>query len=257
MLDTLLLRLFPLWWIGSLWQHSQGDRAPDVMGGMLVVVLVLFALGWALGAVANGRPRPPEEAPQRIQDTHSNGFEAWSEPPAGGLAPPAWLRAVVMTLGRRSVGNGWTALVGLVLFFAACALLWILAYRSEASWIGIHPALANRSVRDALEIGAAMVVTLFVLRQWAVQQRQRLEPVEVTPASPGSEWMGFGLLSVLVVGLVLIPTLTFGWPAWIIALPVPALAVFAVVPEWRKALLDAVFGKRVEPEAARSSAPGA
>lgn len=241
LLDTLLLRLVPLWWIGSLWERRQTDLSANVMASLLAITLLLFAGAWALGAIANRRPEGVGEQARGIG--RANGFEAWAEPPSGGLNPPSWLRAVVMVLSRNPAPHPLMGLVSFTLFFTAAGLLWTLSYRPDSSWI-VREGFADGSTGDALWLASAGVVVIFVLRQWAVQQRGRLVPEEPLPSSSGSEWMGFGLLSIFVLGMVLVPSATFGWPRWIMVIPVIALAAIALFPRLRRGVLDIVFGKQ-------------
>lgn len=252
LLDRLFLRVFPLWWVGSLWEERLGDQAPDFMGSMLFAVLLVFAIGWALGALANRRPPSTGRAFGRIQDPPSNGFGAWSELPAGGLNPPSWLRVAVVTLGGRPPPNPWMALVEVSLFLAACVLLWPLAHRPADFWVDVHPTLADGSVRDGLWLGAVVVVVLMVLRHWATEQCARLEPERETRDPITSEWFGFGLSSVVLVWMTLFAIGIFEWPIWIAAIVVLALVIVAFLPKWRTGLAEMLFGKRAEADNPRS-----
>ena len=256
-LDRLFLRVFPLWWIGSLWEKRQPDQYSGAMLPVLFSVFALFAIAWGLGVVANSRPLLREGPLPWLQVTPPSGFGAWSEPPAGGLRPPSFLRRVVIILGHRSTGPIWTPLVGLAAFVSAGILLSALAYNPEAFWADLHPALSNSSARDALWTGTTAVVVLMVLRHWASEQLDRLEPPEDRRGLPEPDWVPFSAFSMLVLMMVALLCISFRWPFWIVATPFLPLAVVAFVPEWRKTLLDTWFGKRVDSEEPRSKEPSA
>ena len=250
MLDRLLLRSMPLWPLGSFWDERHAEYGSGIMTSILFALLGLFGIAWILGAVANSRPRPREEASGRPRESHSNGFEAWSEQPAGGLRPPAFLRWIVMSLGSRRDRPEWAFLIDFVGFLSAFVLLWALANLSDTFWSDLHPALANASVQGSLWVGATVLIVFVVLRQWAGEQRDRLEPADLR-GLPRSEWVPFFTLSVLAVAITAMIGFTFQWPSWSAAVPLVPLAVIGLVPGWRSAFNDVMFGKPVEPTARR------
>lgn len=252
MLDRLVVRLSPLWAVLSLWEGRRGDQSPDLIGALLLILLVLLALGWALGAMANRRPRPPGRALERLQKAPSNGFEAWTEPPADGLRPPTLLRWLVMTLGSRRSRASWTLLISVASFLSAFGLLIALAHAPEAFWANLHPVLSDLSVRDALWIGATAILVLQMLRQWADEQRDRLEPGEVLHGQPRSDWVPLGAIFMITVAVSVFASFTFRWPISIMAVPILPLAVIACVPAWRGALVDVWFGKPVDDDVRQS-----
>lgn len=252
MLDRLALQLFPLFGVLSLWEERLGNQSLSLIGSLLLVVLVLFAVGWALGAMANRRPRPREGALERLQKAPSNGFEAWAEPPAGGLRPPTILRWLVMTIGGRRGQASWTALISVAFFLSAFGLLIALAHASETFWANLPPMLSKSSVRDALWIGATASLVFQMLRQWANEQRDRLEPAEAVHGQSQSDWVPFGVIFMLAVAMSVFASFMFRWPIAIMAVPILPLAVVACVPEWRGALVDAWFGKRVDGDVRQS-----
>jgi hypothetical protein len=254
MLDRLLLRSIPLWPVGSFWDARHPEYGSAIMTSILFAMLGLFGIAWILGAIANSRPRLPKEASGRSRESHSNGFEAWSEEPIGGLRPPAFLRWIVMRLGSRRDRPEWAFLIEFVGFLSAFVLLWALAKLSDTFWSNLHPALANASVQGSLWIGATVLIVLVVLRQWAAEQRNRLEPPAELRGLPRSEWAPFFMLSVLAVTITAMIGFTFQWPSWSAAVPLIPLAVVGLVPPWRRAFHDVMFGKPVEPVPRR---PGA
>ena len=256
-LDRLFLRVFPLWWIGSLWEKRQPDQYFGVMLPLMFSVFALFAVAWGLGAVANRRPLLRKGPRPWLQGTPENGFEAWSKPPAGGLRPPSSLRRMVMVFGHRPNREIWLPLAEVAIFLSAIVVLWALAYGS-VPWANLHPASSNSSVRDALWIGTTAVLVLMVLRHWAIEQRDRLEPPEERPNLPKSDWVPFGLFSMFLVMMAALACISFRWPLWIAAAPLLPLGVVAFVPKWRGPLLDAWFGKRAvsqEPRPDETAAP--
>ncbi len=96
-----------------------------------------------------------------------------------------------------------------------------------------------------------MVLVLMVLRHWAIEQRDRLEPPEERLNLSKSDWAPFGLFSMFLVMMAALACISFRWPLWIAAAPLLPLGVVAFVPEWRGPLLDAWFGKPVEPATRR------
>ena len=251
MLDRLVVRSIPLWPVGSFWDERHAEYGSGIMTSILFALLGLFGIAWILGAFANSRPRHPNEASRRSRESHSNGFEAWSEQPIGGLRPPAFLRWIVMSLGSRRDRPEWAFLIEFVGFLSAFALLWALANLSDTFWSDLHPALANASVQGSLWIGATVLIVLVVLRQWAGEQRDRLEPPADLRGLPRSEWVPFLMLSVLAVTITAMIGFTFQWPSWSAAVPLILLAVVGLVPGWRRAVNDVMFGKPVEPAARR------
>lgn len=250
-LDKLVLRTFPLWPVGSFWDERNDGSGSGIVAWMLLVMLGLFGIGWVLGAVANRRPRPTQGPLDRLQQGHSNGFEAWSEEPAGGLHPPAPLRWLVMGLGSRRDRPEWTFLIEFMGFMLAFALLWALANLSDSFWSGLHPMLSNALVRDTLWIGATAFIVFVALRLWAGEQRDRLEPPPDPRSLPRSDWATFLIFSVFAVGMTAMVGFSLEWPRWSAAIPLLPLVVVACVPRWRHAFNDAVFGKQTEPAARR------
>lgn len=247
MLDKLLLRSIPFWWIASLWEERQPDAEPWLMASILFTLFVLFVLAWAVGTVANRGPLPYRGALAKVGRPPSNGFEAWSEPPVGGLRPPAFLRWIVLKLGRRNDPANWSLLIGFAVFAAALILLTALAHGSETFWAGFHPAFSDPSVRNALWIGATAVPVLMVLRQWASEQCDRLESPG-RKARPPSGWVRLCGFSMFIALMTVLGYLIFQWPIWSVAVPIVPLIIVTVVPPWRRAFMDAWFGDAAEPD---------
>lgn len=247
MLDRLLLRSVPLWPVGSFWDERNTGYGSGIMASVLFVLLGLFGTAWILGALANRRPQRMGGASRRQRESHSNGFEAWSEEPAGGLRPPAFLRWIVMRLGKRPDRPTWAFLTDFLGFLMAFILLWSLANLSEAFWTGLHPALANAAVQDTFWVGATVLLVFVVLRLWAGEQRDRLEPPAPLQGLPGSDWVAFLTLSILAVAITAMIGFHLEWPGWTAAIPLVPLAVVGLVPRWRRAFNDGAFGKQTEP----------
>lgn len=228
MLDKLLLRLFSLWWLVVLWQSQMTNDFFRVVGALFLAWLVVFGLAWLLGAIANrtdGADSPP------------NGFAAWSHPPEKGLRPPQPLRAIVLTLGRN--GPKWLAPFTFAIFLASVALLWTLSSESAFFWPRIHPALADLSNRQLVSLGLSVLILLWSLRMWAVEQRERLVPT--VPKKPGPAWVEeIGLfVVVLIIGAGL--ALFLGAPLWLTVIVAIVVGLTGMI--WRTPLLNALFGK--------------
>ena len=247
MLDRLLLRYLVLWPVGSFWDERNSEYGSGIMATVLFALLGLFGIAWILGALANRRPQRTEGAYRRLQESHSNGFEAWSEEPAGGLRPPSFLRWIVMSLGNRWDRPTWAFLTEFLGFIAAFVLLWSLANLSDAFWADLHPALANAAGQDILWISATVLLVFVVFRLWAGEQRDRIAPPAEPRGLPQPDWVPFLILSVLAVASTAMIGFHLEWARWTAVVPLVPLAVVGLVPRWRRAFNDGAFGKQTEP----------
>ena len=225
------------------------------MGLVLLAMLLIFAGAWVLGALANHRPRPrPRPLPGTFDypdDNEPSGFSAWTEPPAGGLRPPAIVRWVVgvLSAGARLPGLN---LICFGLGLAGIGLVAALAYKPDAFWATLHPDLADASARNILWLGGAAAVLLMLLRMWATEQRDRLEPTaDPQPVGPG--W-GYAFLAMLLLGGGAFAVM-MGLPLWLVIAVALVLCVIAVVGRWRESTLDWTFGKRAEQRPPRVAGP--
>lgn len=244
MLDSLLSRLVGLLWIGSIWQSQMQSDGMEVMATILIATGVIFALAWMLGALANRRPSPRKGPLQRLHQPPANGFEAWSELPAGGLRPPKLVRAAIMMLGtRKSRFSGWVRLMSFCAFLLAIGLIWALPNRPPSFWAGIHPWLSDTSVHDRLWAACAGLVVFLTIQSWATEQRARLEPTPI-PMPPVSDWVSFAWVAISVFALCLAATTLLNLPFWIALALTIVLSLTALAPPWRNEFLDAIFGKR-------------
>lgn len=251
MLDRLLLRLFVLLPVASFWDERNTGYGSGIMASVLFALLGLFGIAWILGALAIRRPQRTQGASRRPRESYSNGFEAWSDEPTGGLRPPSFLRWIVMRLGNRWDRPIWAFLTDFLGFLLAFVLLWSLANLSDAFWTDLHPALADAAVQDTLWIGATVVIVFAVLRLWAGEQRDRIEPPAEPRGPPGPDWVSFLVLSVLAVTITAMIGFHLQWARWTAVVPLVPLAVVGLVPRWRRAFNDGAFGKQAEPAARR------
>ncbi len=215
------------------------------MMSLLFALLGMYLTAWVLGVVANHRVRLKGPL-GGLHVPSLDGLAAWSELPSGGLDPPRRLRAVVMALGRRSPLRPWSSWVFLTVCSTAFLLLFALAYRPAESLSQLHPRLAEESVRDLLWIGSTAVVALFVLRLWAIEQADRLEPEKHKLCLPTSGWANVALPAAFLLWMTLLAILAFGWPIWVGGIPFVALVVGALNPAWRTRVMEIIFGKRAE-----------
>lgn len=243
LLDQLLLRLIPLWWFGLLWdsRNQVGDR---VTGLTLLAILVVFALAWALGALANRRPRQHARAGtfDHLHESGPNGFSAWSELPAEGLRPSWVVRRIVVVL------SAWarSPIINLIVLgggLLGVGLVVALAFKPDAFWAGLHPDLAEASARDPLWLIGAAALLLMQLRMWATDQRERLEPT-AAPQPAASHWAYAVFAMFLLAGGAF--AVMMGLPLWIVVASALGLCVIALVRRWRERALDWTFGKRSE-----------
>ena len=255
-LDKLVLRLCSMWWLAMMWESSRPDDDGLIFASSIfAALLVLFAIAWMIGAVANLRPQQRKGRLQRLETPPSNGFEAWLEPPEGGLRPPPWLRKLVIRLGRPRTFGDRTMMARLALFLPVFVGMTVLAYGSETLRAKIHPSLANGLTRDALLLGAMVAFALMLLRSWAVEQCDRLEGTPPRRPPPQSDLVRYGGLCLFMLMLALVFYLTLGLPLWIIAVLVLTLVVIAFIPTWRKWVCDLSSGKPDELEAKPADKP--
>lgn len=246
LLDRLVLRTHLLFGATALWSLATSDPEALMALWFLPALLILTALAWLIGAIANRRPRPhtPYDS---LHSQPSNGFEAWKELPEGGLRPPRIMRRVVagLAVGRASP---WPDLLGIVLWLGAFAALFGLAHAPDADWSNIHPALSDPTIRVRLADACLALIALGILRQWAVEQSNRLDPRSETATPPA--WVGWVVAFLLLAFALSWAALFFHLPSWSgVAATVAVLAVAAVLPSARDRLLDVLFGKRQDPVA--------
>ncbi len=240
MLDKLVMRLFPLLWISSAWERLS---SPEYGAGTLVLLLGVAGL-WLmyslLEAAADQSPKPRQRSPyDPVYEYPSNSFSEWDQRPKDVLRPPALIRSLVMTLGVR--GRSWITVIEGLMFVGAIALTWMLAYKSQTFWSGVHQGLAQQAQREQLFLAAAVTLTGLIIRMWAVEQRQRLSP-SPPPGLPvfGSILVGAALAAFL--GMLLSELFGFGLlPGVVGGL---GLLAAAFLPPWREKVLEFLFGKR-------------
>ncbi|MDP2765716.1 MAG: hypothetical protein Q8O54_12870 [Brevundimonas sp.] len=240
MLDKLVARLVPLLWISFLWERLSPSESGTASLILIFGVLGLLALHWVLGTIADQPPKPRQRtAYDHVHDHPTSAFAAWDQPPEEGLRPPALIRSLVMTLGVRV--PSWFSVIEGLMFICGITLAWMLAYKSEAFWSGVHQALAQQALREQLFLTAAVAVTGLLIRLWAVEQRQRLSSAP-PPGLPvlGSTLLGaafaafLGMLLSDLFGFGLLPGLIGG----------PSLLAVALLPPWRTKMLEILFGRR-------------
>lgn len=251
MLDKLVAKLIPLLWIWLIWDQMQPERGVVFPLAAAVAGLGLVIGAWGLGALANRRPRPARPGPyDRLHETPPNGFAAWDEPPEGGLRPAPVMRRLVAVLGARSRGD-WSVFAGFLLFFALGAAVWTLGRSSAGFWASVHPTLVETAARADLVAVAGGLLAVVMVRHWATEQRERLDP---SPARPDSSLFAFILTGLCGVGMLAVLASLFDLPPWWGMVAGLALAVLAFVPPWRGRVADALFGKRDDPASSRDAA---
>ncbi|MDP2116278.1 MAG: hypothetical protein Q8J71_02650 [Brevundimonas sp.] len=240
MLDKLAVRLVPLLWVSFLWEQLAPSESGTVSLILIFGVLGLLALHWVLGTIADQPPKPRRrKAYDHVHEHPPSAFAAWDQPPEDGLRPPALIRSLVMALGVR--GPSWFSVIEGLMLICAMTLAWMLAYKSETFWSGVHQALAQQSLREQLFLTAAVTVTGLSIRLWAVEQRQRLSP----SPPPGLPVLGSILLGAAFAGsLGMLLSHLFGVGLLPGAIGGPSLLAIALLPPWRAKVLDFLFGKR-------------
>jgi len=240
MLDRLVVQLLPLLWMSSMW-----DELSPSESGAGSLILILGALGllmlhWLLGAIADEPPGPRRRTPyDSLQKHPDSSIGAWDQQPADGLRPPALIRSLIMLLGVR--GRSWISLIEVLLFFAAFALAWMLARKSETFWSGVHQVLAQQGLREQIFLAASAAVTVLSIRFWAVEQRQRLSSSpRPDPPAFGSVLVGIAFTAFL--GMMLSDLFGFGLLPGLVG--GPGLLAIALLPPWREKVLEFLFGKR-------------
>jgi hypothetical protein len=240
MLDKLVARLFPLLWVFTFWDRL---AASDSWTGFMILIfalLGLFALYWVIGAIADEPPRPRRRRPfDQLHERPVDGFSAWEKLPPEDLRPPALIRCLVMTLGVR--GPRWMSVIEVLALPCALGLTWMLAYKSGTYWTGVHQALAQQTVREQVFLATAVVLTVLILRGWAVEQRQRISP----SPQPGLPVLGsilVGIAFTAILGMIVSELFGFGLLPGMIG--GPGLLAVALLPPWRDKVLEFLFGKR-------------
>lgn len=174
LLGSLLVQLF--WPCAWLFWFILDELAPEgtdprVVLTLLVVLPAGLFLIWLVGALANRR-RSPGGPLERLHVDHANGFEAWQEPPEGGLRPPRVIRSIVTALGAPPERKG--SLTEFLLAMTLLGLAFSLAAVGPDFWARIHPELGSVALRRILALSCAALVTLLTVRTWATNQRRLL-----------------------------------------------------------------------------------
>lgn len=175
MLGSLLVRLL---WPGGWLVWLVFDRlSPNGLDYAIAVPLIVLAasglfLIWLLGTFANRRPRSALSL-ERVQKEPANGFEAWSELPAGGLRPPPLMRWIVTAIGASPERRpSW---IGFALVMASLALAFAFAVAGSEFWERVHPALGDPSSRLVPALAFAAIFIGGLIHSWASDQRKLLE----------------------------------------------------------------------------------
>lgn len=242
MLDRLAAKSVPLIWLFTLWERLSPSNSGAMTFALLVGVLVLIFLFWVLGVLAEASPKPRQRSPyDQLHDSPRSGFGVWDQPPEGGLRPPAAVRRLVMTFGRRD--SDWLTVVELLIFIGALALAWVLSRDPAAYQANVPSWLAERSSpQEAFLVASAAVATLSI-RSWAVEQRDRLVHSARAPSHivavvflfAFAAFMGMILGDLFGSGLLLGPAIGVG------------LVALAFLSPWRDHVMDALFGKQTQP----------
>jgi len=236
MLDRLVVRLFPLLWIWSMWDRMAPSKSGTASLMLILGIFALLALHWVLGALADEPLKPRRGNPY---DAHApRAPSAWDKQPEGGVRPPAFIRAFVMAFGAG--GRGWISIIEGLVFAGAFTLTWMLAHNSEAFWSDLHQGLAEQVSRERLFLAVSVILIALLIRGWAVEQRERLSPSADRVPVIGSILLGVVFATLL--GMWLSDLLGFGLLPGVIG-GVGVLAI-AVGPPWREKVLEFLFGKR-------------
>lgn len=135
----------------------------------LLAALAATVIAWLLGIFANRLPRPASTPFERLQRSQRSGFDAWSDPPKAGLAPPRFLRRLVAFLSGANHWLFWPAFIGWIsgmiglLVIKWASIDWL---SSDGLWLG----------RQADSIFWAVIVLGVVLAflAWGNSAHQRL-----------------------------------------------------------------------------------
>ncbi len=173
LLGSLLVQL--LWPCAWLFWFVLDELAPEGTDPRVVLMaLAILPAGvflfWLIGALANRRS--PGGALERLHVDHANGFEAWQEPPEGGLRPPRVMSSIVTALGASPDRKG--SLAEFLLAMTLLGLAFALAAIGPDFWARIHPDLGSSSLRRILALSCAALLTLLTVRTWATNQRRLL-----------------------------------------------------------------------------------
>ena len=239
MLDRLVVRLFPLLWVWSMWDRMAPSGS---WAGFWVLLGIggLWLLYSLLEAVADQSPKPRQRTPyDPVHIYPSNSPPAGDQTPKDSPRPPAPIRAFVMAVGRG--GRGWISIVEGLMLLGGFTLTWMLAYKSPAFWSDLHQGLAEQASRERLFLAASVILFALVIRGWAVEQRQRISP-SPPPGLPllGSILLGVALTAML--GMIVSELFGFGLLPGVIG--GPGLLAIALLPPWRTKVLEFLFGKR-------------
>jgi hypothetical protein len=238
MLDRLVVRLFPLLWVWSMWDRMAPSGS---WAGFWVLLGIggLWLLYSLLEAVADQSPKPRQRTPyDPVHIYPSKSPPAGDQTPKDSPRPPAPIRAFVMAVGRG--GRSWISIVEVLMLLGGFTLTWMLAYKSPAFWSDLHQGLAEQASRERLFLAASVILFALVIRGWAVEQRERL-----SPSAGRAPVLGLILLGVVfaaLLGMWLSDFLGFGLLAG--AIGGIGLLAAAIGPPWRDKVLEFLFGKR-------------
>lgn len=241
MLDRLAAKSVPLIWLFSMWERLSPSDSGAITFAFLGAGLVLIFLVWTLGALAKAPPKPRQRSPyDQLHESPRSGFSAWDSPPDGGLRPPAALRWIVMTFGRRVSARLYVG--EFLIFIGAFALVWLLSRHPETLWSNLPAWLAERSSPQSLFLAVSAVVVMLSIRAWAVEQRDRLVHSVMPRSLTGA--IVFLVAFAAFIGMMMGDLFGFGL-LWGTAGAV-GLVALAFLSPWRDRVADTVFGKRAQ-----------
>lgn len=242
MLDRLAARSVPLIWLFSMWERLSPSDSSATTFALLVGGLVLIFLFWALGALANASPKPRPRSPyDQLHESPRSGFGAWDRPPEDGLRPPAAVRWLVMTFGRRD--SIWLTVVELLIFFGTLALAWVVSREPAAYQAALPSWLAERSSPQGVFLVASAAVLTLSFRSWAVEQRDRV----VHSARPPSRVVAVVFLFAFAAFIGMMLGDLFGGGLLLGSAIGVALVALTVLSPWRGHVVDALLGKQTLP----------
>ncbi|MGA0546057.1 hypothetical protein ACO2Q1_12345 [Brevundimonas sp. VNH65] len=180
LLDGLIFRLLNMLMASLAAARLSGvETAPDYAFLFLIPAFIgLIFMAWLLGFLAN-RSQPPATTPlARLHQPRRNGFEAWHDPPAGGLNPPVFFRRFVKVLSR---ANRWLAVPAWIGWIVGLLALVAPSWPSP-EWRAMDGGVLDRYA-DLIFASVLALGLLLSFLMWASESNRRLTSASQTQAS--------------------------------------------------------------------------